>query len=71
MVEGRAGGSAQVGAPRALLRLIADPPGRGCGTCRNSGFNYLCGTAGNQRAGRGWWGHGAEVSQSEGSKGLI
>lgn len=33
--------------------LIADPPGRGCGTCRNSGFNYLRGAAGNQRAGRG------------------
>lgn len=33
--------------------LIADPPGRGCGTCRNSGFNYLRGAAGNQPAGRG------------------
>lgn len=48
--EGRR--DAQVGEPRDLSMLIADLPGRGCGTCRNSGFNYLHGAAGNQQVGR-------------------
>lgn len=42
-----------MGEPPALSTLIADPPGRGRGTCRNSRFNYLRGAAGNQQAGRG------------------
>lgn len=71
-LAGRAGGGVQVeeGAP-ALSRLIADPPGRGCGTCQNSGFNYLRGAAGNQHAGSGGWVHGAGASQRGGSEGLI
>lgn len=67
---GEGGGSAG-GWPPALSRLIANPPGRGCGTCRNSGFNYLGGAAGNQRAGRGWRVRGAGASQQGGSDSLI
>lgn len=48
---GRQRGGAGGGAP-GTLALITDPPGRGCGTCRNSRFNYLRGAAGNQHAGR-------------------
>lgn len=71
VVVGRAGGGAQVGEPPALSRLIADPPGRGCGTCQNGGFNYLRGAAGNQHTGRGWWVRGAGASRRGDSEGLI
>lgn len=69
--SGEGGRGVQVGEPWALSTLITDPPGRGCGTCRNSGFNYLCGAAGNQQAGRGCGYMGMGHLGGGGSEGLI